>query len=230
MSSSVYDKTDKGRDEIATRQFRLPARMRTLLVLADGRRPLEALLSNVAGLGLGQPHVDELLAGGFISLVPGTAPAPVLPAAEPNPASARARAVARQVARAAAPAPAPILLAVDAAVEVAPPVPATDTVEQVRLLYAFYNRSIKAALGLKGVMMQLKVEKAIGIEGLRALRTPFLEAVIKAKGGAVAATLRDELDQLLGGAPADDEVVMPAAKVAGSAFDFFNMANGAVEY
>ena len=100
----------------------------------------------------------------------------------------------------------------------------------MRLLYAFYNRSIKAALGLKGVMMQLKVEKAIGIEGLRALRTPFLEAVIKAKGGAVAVSLRDELDQLLGGAPADDEVVIPAAKAAGSAFDFFNMANGAVEY
>jgi hypothetical protein len=228
MSSSVYDKTDKGRDEIATRQFHLPARMRTLLVLVDGHRPLELLLSNVAGLGLAKANVDELLASGFIRLVPGTAPAPVMPAAEPNPASARARAVARQVARAAA--PAPVVADNTVAIETAPASAHSDAVEQVRLLYTFYNRNIRAALGLKGVMLQLKVEKAAGIEGLRDLRTPFLEAVIKAKGGAVAATLRDELDQLLGGAPANDVVAMPAAKPASGAFDFFNMANGAVEY
>lgn len=241
MNTSVYDKTDKGREEIATRKFQVPARMRSLLVLVDGRRSLEALLVNVAGLGLTQQHVDELLAQEFIRLLPGSAPAAaapaVAPAAEAGPASARARALARQAARIAAVPPAAAVEAVDVAADaiddaIASSAPARgDAAEQFRLLYAFYNRSIKAGIGLRGVMLQLKVEKAVGVDDLRELRTPFLQAVIKAKGAEVAQAMREELDGLMGGAPVNDEVTMPPAGAAGrGGLDFFNMSSGAIEY
>ncbi|MFL6707774.1 MAG: hypothetical protein ACJ8HI_06170 [Massilia sp.] len=251
MSSVVYDKTDKGREEIATRKYQVPARMRTLLVLVDGRRDLDWLLSNIAGLGLNQQSIDELLAQDFIRMVPGTAPAPVeVESAAPNPVSARARAVAKQAARLNASAShldaiddaiasseavqvSPVAPAVAPAVAAAPAasVVALDTAEQFRQLYAYYNHSIKAAIGLRGVMLQLKVEKAVTVADLRELRTPFLQAVIKAKGGELAAAMRDELDGLLGGAPAVDEVVIAApGQPAKGGLDFFNMSGGAVEY
>lgn len=82
MNTSIYDKTDKGREEIATRRHQLAARLRTLLVLVDGRRPQEELLRNVAGLGLNQDALQALQAQGYIVLatsyasLPEPAPAP----------------------------------------------------------------------------------------------------------------------------------------------------------
>lgn len=66
MNTSIYDKTDKGREEIATRKHQLATRLRTLLVLVDGRRPQEELLRNVAGLGLDESALQALQAQGFI--------------------------------------------------------------------------------------------------------------------------------------------------------------------
>ncbi|MQA23294.1 hypothetical protein [Rugamonas rivuli] len=68
MNTSIYDKTAKGREEIATRRDGLAPRLRSLLVLIDGRRTEEELLRNVAGLGLTIAAVHELLAGEYIVL------------------------------------------------------------------------------------------------------------------------------------------------------------------
>jgi hypothetical protein len=68
MNTSIYDKTDKGREEIATRKFQLASRLRALLVLVDGRRSEEELLRNVAGIGLTQSALQELLEQGYILL------------------------------------------------------------------------------------------------------------------------------------------------------------------
>lgn len=68
MNTSIYDKTARGREEIATRRDGLAPRLRSLLVLIDGRRTEEELLRNVAGLGLTIAAVHELLAGEYIVL------------------------------------------------------------------------------------------------------------------------------------------------------------------
>jgi hypothetical protein len=68
MNTSIYDKTAKGREEIATRKYHLAPRLRTLLVLVDGHKPEEELLRNVAGLGLTVSAMQELLAQEFIVL------------------------------------------------------------------------------------------------------------------------------------------------------------------
>jgi hypothetical protein len=68
MNSSIYDKTAKGREEIATRKFQLASRLRALLVLVDGHRSEQELLRSVAGLGLTEAALQELLEQGYILL------------------------------------------------------------------------------------------------------------------------------------------------------------------
>lgn len=66
MNTSIYDKTEKGREEIATRKNQLPARLRTLLVMVDGQKPASALLQNTAALGVDEECLNALVAEGFI--------------------------------------------------------------------------------------------------------------------------------------------------------------------
>ncbi len=74
MTTTIFDKTETGRDEIATRAKHLPPRLRTLLLLVDGKRDTVELMVKVAGLGLDEKSLVELLEGGFIQ-VAGGAPA-----------------------------------------------------------------------------------------------------------------------------------------------------------
>jgi len=76
MKGNIYAKTDKGREEIATRKHRLSAKLRGLLLMIDGQRSLEALANHV---GLVDDNVAFLLQGQYIALV--ARPAPSEPAA-----------------------------------------------------------------------------------------------------------------------------------------------------
>lgn len=211
MSSWIYDKTDKGREEIATRKYQVPPKLRTLLVMIDGRRSLESLLNNFAGLGLSAENVDELLRQEYITLVSGgpAANEPELEAPRVGrpPASARARMLARTRDQAAR-----HVQASDAEPELLPESPLeapADSAERFRALYDFYNQTIKSTIGLRGLMLQLKVEKAACIDDFRDLRLPYLQAVFKARGREMALSLRDRLDQLLGGKPSHDDFALP---------------------
>ncbi len=78
MDNFIFDKTDKGREEIVTRKYRLASRLRSLLVLIDGKKDNTELLSKVAGLGLDMQSLVELAEGEFIegvAIVPGSDPA-----------------------------------------------------------------------------------------------------------------------------------------------------------
>lgn len=168
MNTSIYDKTAKGREEIATRKFQLASRLRALLVLVDGHRSEEELLRNVAGLGLTASALQELLEQGYILLAASYAS---LPEPEPD---------------------------VTAPPTPPPPSDPTDQVQQFRSVYDFYNKTIKSTMGLRGFPLQMKVEKAASVDELRQLRDPYVEAVQKAKGRDTAALLAQQLDQLLG--------------------------------
>ncbi|MYM21155.1 hypothetical protein GTP46_00640 [Duganella sp. FT135W] len=90
MNTSIYDKTAKGREEIATRKYQLASRLRALLVLVDGHRPEEELLRNVAGLGLTESALQELQEQGYILLATSyiSLPEPEQEVAPPEPPSA----------------------------------------------------------------------------------------------------------------------------------------------
>jgi hypothetical protein len=99
MNTCIYDKTDKGREEIATRKYQVPSKLRTLLVMIDGRRSMEVLSKNFAGLGQADDAIHALLSEDYITLVGGGAAAnepDLAPAAPRPPASARARMLARR--------------------------------------------------------------------------------------------------------------------------------------
>lgn len=236
MNSYVYDKTDKGREEIATRKYHVAPKLRTLLVMIDGRHSLGDLLKNVAGIGLTEESVNELLDQQYITLVSGGEAAnepegPAegkgdSPARLPPSAAARARLVARNRAAAAmkseahegapsalldAAGPSTVLMDEVQAAEPASAAPAApqaplDGAAQFQALYDFYNQTIKSTLGLRGMLLQLKAEKCANIADFAALRQPYLEAVLKARGREMTLSLRDRLDQLLGGRPAVDNV------------------------
>ena len=183
MNTAIYDKTDKGRNEIATRSQQLAPRLRTLLLLIDGRRSEQELLANVAGLGLTEAALAELLAQEYIVLSRSYATLPAI--ADTIMPLATAPAVIGSVA---------------GTPQATEPVVSMDAAQRYRSVYNFYTKTIKSTIGLRGFTLQMKVEKAGTIGELRELRQPYLDAVLKAKGDAVADDLRAQLDQLLDGA------------------------------
>jgi hypothetical protein len=76
----VLRKTAKGQQEVDTRAFRLPMRVRALLIMVNGERSVSQLLAGA--LGTGDSALRELLAGGFVEARDGSAVAAV-PAATP---------------------------------------------------------------------------------------------------------------------------------------------------
>ena len=220
MGTRVYEKTDKGREEIATRKHQLPMRLRSVLVMIDGRQPLSALLPNVEKLGLNQMSLNELVTQEFIRVIPGTEPVVVpevalvarVPTAirrmqklrEANSQLNTLQLIELEQADTAseialAPVPAPVAAPV---LQTPPPPPSpvepviSDT-QRFASVHKFYNETIRGNLGLRGFGLQLKVEKAGTLDDLRALRQPYLDAVKKTRGNEMAQALEVRLTSLL---------------------------------
>ena len=168
MTAIIYDKTDKGRDEITTRKYQLASRLRTLLVMVDGKQTVADLLKKVSGLGLGEQSIQDLLEQELIG--------PVAAAIQAEPAEIPPATVAEQAGTAQ---------------------PEMNESQRFQMLYNFFNETIKSAIGLRGYALQLKVERAANIDDFKQLRQAYLEAVLKSKGREMARSLRDRLDQLL---------------------------------
>ena len=63
----IYIKTAKGLEEIQSRTCKLPAHLRRLLIMVDGRSTAAELISRLTSLGHIEPELAELEAGGFIA-------------------------------------------------------------------------------------------------------------------------------------------------------------------
>lgn len=195
MNALILEKTEKGRDEITTRAHHLPMRLRSLLLLVDGKTHSEELLRKVSGLGLDEQSLDELTAGGFIhprdSMEKSGATEPV---------SRREAALSRHAnAGSSAPdMPAPNPIAVDEAAKGA-------DVKRLLAIQQFYNGTIREMIGLKGFGLQLKVERAACLDDYIALRQPYIDAIKKSKGKEAANAVAAQLDRLLSGEPAAND-------------------------
>ncbi|GAB4179841.1 MAG: hypothetical protein OHK0026_13360 [Rhodocyclaceae bacterium] len=82
---AIYRKTDKGRDEMARRSYGLPARVRSLLILVDGRRSLRELIEQGRHFGDAEGFLRQLVEGGFVEPVPQSAAASDATSADPGP-------------------------------------------------------------------------------------------------------------------------------------------------
>jgi hypothetical protein len=82
--TTIYRKTAKGQEEIATRAHRLPPRLRGALILIDGQRTAADLAKLVPGDVAGT--LQQLLADGFIDVFAVLADRPSIPHAPTVPA------------------------------------------------------------------------------------------------------------------------------------------------
>lgn len=188
MDKFIFDKTDKGREEIVTRKYRLASRLRALLVLIDGKKSTPELLRKVSGLGLDEQSIVELIDGDFIGAINGALNG-TLDGAIVEP-SAETETLADHVAT---------LPEAASAVDQSEPAAENIVLEghQLILVQSFFNETIKSAIGLRGFGLQLKVERASTLEEFRGLRQQYFNSVSKSRGHDVATSLTERLDALL---------------------------------
>lgn len=181
MSVLIFDKTEKGCEEITSRKYHVPPRLRTLLLLANGKHTGEELLKKVAGIGLDDQSLAELVDSGFLFGTPQDEPAAPSQVSPPEPAAQPA----------AQPSAGQESMANDSDKG-----QSTDQA-QFEAVYQFYTETITPMLGLRGFGLQLKVEKAASFDDLRALRQPYLDGIFKAKGKEITRSVQERLDRLL---------------------------------
>ena len=76
--SAIYEKTSLGREAVAQRRGELAPRIRTLLILVDGRKTGQNLMDAMLGLTMplgGQDALKVLIEGGYIVAVQAAKPA-----------------------------------------------------------------------------------------------------------------------------------------------------------
>jgi hypothetical protein len=73
--NAVLSKTAKGAEEIATRKYKLAQRLRTLLIVVNGKAPVSELVAKFESIGDVTPMLEQLVADGFIAEARAAAPA-----------------------------------------------------------------------------------------------------------------------------------------------------------
>lgn len=147
----LYYKTDAGKQEIQDRGRKLPASLRSLLLMVDGQRDQAQLRDLMTGLRVPDDALEQLLVMGLVKR-----DQPVAPASS----------VAHSLA-AAAPLPGEVQLPADFG--------------RYRRLYEIVTDTVRRHMGLKGYFIQLKIEKCADVDALLALLPEIATALTKAK-------------------------------------------------
>lgn len=197
MVDPIYRKTEAGQDEIRTRARKLDQKLRALLLMVNGERRRQELLAQVAGMGVGPEAMAALLAQGLVEAVPEPAQSrttPIQAPARATPAAADTNMFSVYAMRHAPATEVPKVAQVPQPADAAMFSPAD--IAAFESLYHFYTDVIGQHLGLRGYMLQVKVEKATDLPALLALRDPLHAALLKAKGDITARAITNQLDQL----------------------------------
>ena len=163
--AKIYRRTPRGNAELEARRSSLGAALNSLLVLVNGERTQQELMTFVARHGGPDNSLQMLESDGYIELV-NTAT---------NSAASRQFESATESAENAA-------LAVPAGQAFASPQKRYSDTERRALLYKYLIGAVKKHLGLKGFFYHLKVEKAVTLAELLELVEPVGNAIAKAQG------------------------------------------------
>jgi hypothetical protein len=172
----IFIKTPSGLDEVRTRASGLPQRVRSVLIMVDGVKPVRDLRDAVARLGAPPETLDSLLELGLIQLH----------AASPTKATGSA-----------AGAGAPTTESPETVIDDAVPEVGTNDVDRFRVAKKFMNDTVVDALGIRSFMFTLKLEKCATLNDLAQLTPEYTRMIHKAKGTEVAGALRTRLRELL---------------------------------
>jgi hypothetical protein len=179
----LYFKTEAGKREIQDRALRLPAALRSILLMVDGQRDQEQLRELVTGLRAPDDAIEQLVVKGLIQRgdgVPSAAPVVEAPAEAP----------ANAVFDAPVQVQAPVEMPVQAPATDLPALPGAINMPadfgNYRRLYNFVTDAVGRHLGLKGYFMQLKVERCSDVDALLNLLPEVATALTKAKDHSFA--------------------------------------------
>lgn len=205
MQIIIYDKTDKGREEIATRKWQLPSRMRSLLVLIDGKKSDAEIVQKIGGLGLNLQSLQELQDKEFIQRV--SVDAIITPEPDDLDLTQEAANVTLD---------SNTLGSIDALEESQTIFePSADHEDawnvdldrlldddeeeekesRVDMMKRYLGDNIKQNLGLKGFFLQRKLQKMQTLDELHVFRQAYVSAILHSKGKDKAIELRDDFDQ-----------------------------------
>lgn len=149
MEAVVFTKTVFGIDELQQRQMRLHPRLRTLLVMVDGKQPAHHLVKTLSAAGVTEAHLQELQDAGLIQPVH-------VPQA--------------QVQAPASPVSAALLTVLPDEVPV-------DESSRLMSLYRLYAEMIKDSFGSKGGVYQKKLAESARIGDYIALGNEIITAL-----------------------------------------------------
>lgn len=176
MTSTIYQKTEKGQDEIRTRANHLDQRHRAVLLMINGEKTCGDILLQLNPLGMTLTVFTELEDGGYIRAhEPGTAAARSAPASMSAPPASTATTTATTATAGSS----------------------EHSAEGYQRLYRFYTETISRYLGLRGYLLEMKVEKAGNVQELVALREALKTALAKIRGEPDTSNVIAQLDLLI---------------------------------
>ena len=149
-----FTKTEAGRLEIEARTRRLPAALRSILLMVDGQRSHAELQGLIEGLKAPADALEQLQAMGLIEAGGAVVARPAAPATGAERAAPQANEAA------------------------------TDGAQEYRWLYDRMSGAVARYLGLKGYFLQLKIERCTDAASLLAVLPELESALRKARGAA----------------------------------------------
>ncbi len=209
MQITIYDKTDKGREEIATRKWHLPSRMRSLLVLIDGKKTDADIVQKIGGLGLNLQSLQELQDDGFIQRVHvesdqvDTILDPQSDDLDLTVGSTQLNLEGNTLGS---------INALEESQTIFEPSEDQDPAWnqdldamlakydeepselRIDMMKRYLNEVIKEYLGLRGFFLQRKLQKAQNLYDIHIFRQAYISAILHSKGKDLAIELRDQFD------------------------------------
>ena len=178
--NTLFRKSAKGQEAFASRQSGLAPKLRSLLILVDGKRPVSDLVKMAVAGGDALALLDQLEAEGYIesdsrpkpSFEASTVPQSLMPAGGPEPSDT------------APPPPAPAPVAAKA--PAAPP-----TLAQAKQLAA---RLVTSALGPVGEELCLRIEASRSLVDYTAAVKRAYAVIREVRGGAAAAQFGEQIE------------------------------------
>lgn len=180
-NSDRMHKSDYGRTALAERGQNLPAPLRTLLLMVYGDKTVAQYTELASRLPAGRAGLQQLIDMGLVEIVPTLGSIAGLPQTAPQGATHAANE--------------PLVAPMADVVELK----ATHTLDeaaQQKLLYPEFVHAV-AGLGLRGVLLQMKVERAMSAKDLLALREPVEAVIGKSKGDTARKEFSSRVDALL---------------------------------
>jgi hypothetical protein len=165
-AATVYRKTAKGNAEINAKGGGLDRKLRPLLILVDGHRGSDVIISLAAGIGIEAGALKQLEADGYIEPLR-TRGEPVV-AANRGPATTSAGAPPRTL----------------------EPAPSRTNINRLRDGTQYMNETVTEALGVRALFFVLKIERCSSTLELIQLLPDFEKAVAKKRGPQYAAQCR----------------------------------------